>query len=322
MYTGNMHTGRNRVLVVVLLSLVLAGLAAYGTGDVDFGHSPLVPFYRLYSAASGNHLYTTNAQEVMNLVLSGDFRSEGRACYVFADQVLGTVPLYRFRDPAKGGHFYTIDQDEAAEELAESAVMEHIAGYVFAEPRQGTVAVLRFWNPVRQDHFYSTSIENDTNLEYQEVAFYSIAGDETIPLVHAWNWRNEDSLLLAGYSFATEKLNGGAPLSLAGYALGRGILGTTPLYRFYVPEAKDHVFTTDLQGEGAELLAGGAIPEGVIGYVFSEPETGLIPVHRVWVPELETHYFTANEKDYRLLLQAAGNVDEGVPFYLLSSTDD
>jgi hypothetical protein len=54
-----------------------------------------VPLYRLYSASTGDHFYTTSAAERANAIANVGYSDEGTACWVHPNAVANTVPLFR-----------------------------------------------------------------------------------------------------------------------------------------------------------------------------------------------------------------------------------
>jgi len=71
---------------------------------------------RVYSPASGDHLYTASVAERDTAVAQFGYVDEGVAFHVFATAGTGTTPLLRVFKPATVDHFYTTsvaDRDNA-----------------------------------------------------------------------------------------------------------------------------------------------------------------------------------------------------------------
>jgi hypothetical protein len=79
------------------------GITGYVYDGLASGTTPL---YRYYNTGSGDHLYTTNWNE-LGAGGSGGWVYEGISCYIFGSQVTGSVPLERWYNPTNGWHFYT-----------------------------------------------------------------------------------------------------------------------------------------------------------------------------------------------------------------------
>jgi hypothetical protein len=112
------------------------------------------PLHRYWNPQATDHFYTTDWNE-LGWGKHG-WSYEGAQCYVFAEQVPGSVPLYRYWNPGIGDHFYTTNWNEL-ENGRYGWNLERIQGYVFAQPGAGGVPLYRYWNPSIGDHFYTTN---------------------------------------------------------------------------------------------------------------------------------------------------------------------
>lgn len=139
----------------------LAGGAYHDEGIACFVYptqlSPpgTVPFFRLYNPDTGDHFYTTDANERDRAIARFGYRSEGIACSVFAaSSQPGLTPLYRLWNGDAHDHFYTIDSAERDRAQTLSRYRdEPIACYVFPVPGPtqsapaGSVPLYRLYVP-------------------------------------------------------------------------------------------------------------------------------------------------------------------------------
>jgi uncharacterized protein DUF5648 len=102
-----------------------------------------VTLYRYLNRLSGDHFFTTSAEEGNQAIAKYDCVSEGISCYLSPTQVPFTVPLYRLLVNKKY-HHYLIDPYERAQEMAGKfdsisnvhwpASDEGITGFVWTSP--------------------------------------------------------------------------------------------------------------------------------------------------------------------------------------------
>ncbi len=76
-----------------------------------------VPLFRLFNGGSGDHFYTTSELEKGGALASG-YTDEGISCFVFSDNISGTVALFRLFNGGSGDHFYTTSKLEKGGALA------------------------------------------------------------------------------------------------------------------------------------------------------------------------------------------------------------
>lgn len=112
------------------------------------------PLHRYWNPQATDHFYTSDWNELGWGNYGWSY--EGVQCYLFAEQVPGSVPLYRYWNPGIGDHFYTTNWNEL-ENGRYGWNLERVQGYVFAQPGAGGVPLYRYWNPSVGDHFYTTN---------------------------------------------------------------------------------------------------------------------------------------------------------------------
>jgi hypothetical protein len=121
---------------------------------------------------SGDHFYTTSAEERDFAIVEYGFTNEGTACHVYGSQALGTAPLYRTfaSNTFSGDHFYTMSAAERDYAVTDHGHLdEGIACYVYGSQVANTVPLYRLFNSHNDDHFYTTSAPERDNAitEYQ-----------------------------------------------------------------------------------------------------------------------------------------------------------
>ena len=90
---------------------LIEGIAFYAFTTQSSGASPV---YRLYNSETGDHFYTTSADE-KNLLTNNSssvYTYEGIAFYAFTTQTSETSTVYRLYNAINGDHFYTTSENE------------------------------------------------------------------------------------------------------------------------------------------------------------------------------------------------------------------
>ena len=110
-----------------------------------------VPLYRLYNPFSYEHLYTTDAAEVSNLVSLG-WKAEGQLCVTPG---LSEKKAFRLYNPFTGEHLYTLDTFEKDNCVAQGWKYE---GVSFYSADESGVQINRLFNPFEttNTHLYSS----------------------------------------------------------------------------------------------------------------------------------------------------------------------
>lgn len=134
---------------VAIDSYIYAYVASYAAIDE--------PVYRLYNPNSGEHLYTTEYNELVNCVNYG-WKDEGVARH----SEKNGVPLYRLYNPNAGDHHYTLDTAERAALVEMGWTAEGITCYTSAS--ENDRPVYRLYNPnavAGSHHFTFNATERD-----------------------------------------------------------------------------------------------------------------------------------------------------------------
>lgn len=140
------------------------------TGDVDMNYwygdltsanpdSPNQSMFRMYNPNSGEHFYTANTEERMNLVNQG-WTYEGTA---WTAPKSSNSPVYRLYNPNAGDHFYTQSAEER-DNLVKSGWKDEGIGWYSDDNKQ--VPLYREYNPNAQigTHNYTPSTEEHGRL--------------------------------------------------------------------------------------------------------------------------------------------------------------
>jgi hypothetical protein len=134
-----------------------------------------VPLYRLYNRVSGEHLYTSDAEEAKNLpVEAPDWVSEGDA---WVSPAFGE-PVYRLYNPILGDHHYSKDQNEINTLVAEHGWKVEIQAWFSF----GSQPLYRLYNPlaaVGSHHFTrdaheAQTLDSDTDWQYEGISWYGL----------------------------------------------------------------------------------------------------------------------------------------------------
>lgn len=160
-----------KVVFGLAVTLGLSGAALVQAEGAD-----AATLYRAYNPNTGEHLYTTNGNEIPSVVSAG-WKNEGNAWEVPSK---GT-PIYRMFNPNNGGdHHYTPNQAEVN--------MLKAAGWRYegvAWQSGGSIPVHRLYNPNAKTgthHFTIDANEKDALVragwKYEGVTMYS-GGDQT-----------------------------------------------------------------------------------------------------------------------------------------------
>ena len=130
--------------------------------------------YRLYNPNSGEHFYTSNLQEIDNIVAAG-WINEGLA---WKAPVSSKTPVYRLYNPNAGDHHYTTSASERDSLVQAGWKSEGIGWY--SDDDKG-VMLHRLYNPnaATGSHHYTTSSSEKDNLvtagwKYEGTAWYGI----------------------------------------------------------------------------------------------------------------------------------------------------
>jgi hypothetical protein len=131
--------------------------------------------YRVYLKWNGEHFYSNNYNEIVNIVARG---AQYEGIHFLAPSNLGTVPLYRFW-VAGNFHFYTQDVGEYNAVIRNPSFRsEGLAWNVYRTQVPGTVPIYRLYKRANGDHLYTASAaERDAAQSlgyiYEGVHFYN-----------------------------------------------------------------------------------------------------------------------------------------------------
>lgn len=211
-------------------SLKSAGWSGQG---VDFYADPGTsnsgyPVYRLYSSTSGSHRWSSNNDEISNLVKSG-YQNEGAAFTSISTvrQETAVAPtkllVYRFYIPQSKSHFWTTDVYERDVMISSGYNYEGVGWQ--SSSVTSNMPVYRLYAPSLQQHLYTT--------DAYEKSVLSGSG----------NWIDE------GPSFYVSKT-----------------ANSSSVYRLYAPSLAVHHLTNDAYERSVLLNSGNWRDEGVAWY--------------------------------------------------------
>ena len=133
-----------------------------------------VDMYRLYNPNSGEHFYTSDDSECIEVAASG-WRIEGVG---WVAPETSSAPVYRLYNPNAGDHHYTLDKAERDFLVKLGWNYEGVGWY---SDTSETVTVYREYNPnaIAGSHNFTTSKDEDTQLgkkgwSSEGVAWYAL----------------------------------------------------------------------------------------------------------------------------------------------------
>lgn len=141
---------------VIALVMVFALPAEKAQAATDYD-----PTYRLYNSYTGEHFYTTDANEYLVLVDAG-WDAEGVAWYA---PTSSETPVWRLYNSYTGEHLFTTDENEYEVLASIGWTQEGIAWY--ASDDESGVTVYRLYNPYEDAYTHLYTIDEN---EYAELA--------------------------------------------------------------------------------------------------------------------------------------------------------
>ena len=131
-----------------------------------------IPVYRMYNPRTGEHLYTTDTNEVEIIYRTQGWGKEGIGWYTTDEG----IPVYRLYSPKFDNHLYTSDQNEMN-------IITSKYGWVFDNVRNGVpqpvmyskgdTEIYRLYNPAQNDQHHLTTDKNEYDI------------------IPKWGWRQE-----------------------------------------------------------------------------------------------------------------------------------
>lgn len=109
-----------------------------------------VPVARMFNPVSGDHVWTTDGNEIDTLLFTRTWALEGPAFQLNPGPAEGLVPLYRVYWPLTGDHSLATAPPGV---LPPEARPEGILGYASAEARPGLVPLFGFRNKYGREFF-------------------------------------------------------------------------------------------------------------------------------------------------------------------------
>lgn len=164
-----------------------------------------VPLHRYWNPTIGDHLYTTNFNE-LGTGRAG-YRYERIQCYVMPKKGAGTVPLRRYWNPQTTDHFYTTRFGELGTGRA-GYILEGVQCHVYNTPQADRVPLHRYYRKAIGNHFYTTDFtELGTGrfgYKYEGIQCYVFAQQIAVPASVGFEETEEQGLAAEGFSLAGE----------------------------------------------------------------------------------------------------------------------
>ncbi|KAJ7587499.1 hypothetical protein C8J56DRAFT_1081749 [Mycena floridula] len=135
-----------------------------------------VPLYRVYAAASTNHVYSTDVDAVNIRVLNDGFVLEGVAAQVYETQEGSTVPLFWLNDASTAtDNVYTTSTTEKATLISQGLHDVGTVAYIYPSQICDSVPFYRLNKP-GVDNFHTTSISERDDAVASGYTFVGITG--------------------------------------------------------------------------------------------------------------------------------------------------
>lgn len=154
-YFFYIRSGRGLETRMYILEVEKKGAPAPAPTPTPSGSGDTI--YRLYHPVSGEHLYTTDTNEVANLTDSG-WQNEGSP-----GKSSGSLAVYRLYNRKSGEHLYTADETERASLTSGDWVYDNNQKPMFYAGASGANPMYRLYNPkaalVASHHYTSDSNE-------------------------------------------------------------------------------------------------------------------------------------------------------------------
>jgi hypothetical protein len=278
---------------------------------------------------TGDHFYTTSAQELAGAIAGVGYVSEGVACWVFPLPTPpipppgGTTPLYRLFNWGNGDHFYTTSVAERDGAIQNAGYAdEGVACYVYANPASNTTPLFRLFNPANGDHFYTTSgLERDNAVQNGGYINEGIAchvfnvqqGPPTVALFRLL--KRFGARVRLHLKTVQDHIDEG----VACHVFANPTPATTPLYRVYSAGVDDHFYTTSAAERDGAIQNLGYVDEGVACHVFANPAPDTTPLYRLYSARVNDHFYTTSAAERDGAIQNVGYVDEGVACHVFAN---
>ncbi len=232
------------------------------------------------------------------------------------EQLPQTLPLYGLVGREEGlGHYVTTDYNDYKAKVGTVAshgeyLLGVIPGYVYKEQQPDTIPLYRVYNPTTHDYrVVGKSYNQVLGQGYQEDALlgyvYANQAPHTKPIYLMYNDETKDSTIQTtdneriiaqqmGYNY----------LSIEGYVLEspNSDIQYIRIYRFYNPDAVDHMLGGEQEKQYLEQINSVYHPEGYM-YILSGPTAGTVPLYRMYYDG--TAEYSWKDKDHVCLSDVA-----------------
>lgn len=170
--------GEEQAAAAAVSSAAIGGTVTV-TATIYDPNSATIPIYRFYSARSGTHFYTPNAEERDMVITRWPtvWSYEGIAYTV--NPAKNTQPLFRFYNRKNGSHFYTSSSSERDMVLSQWSNIYQYDGETYKvtpHAQSGKTPVYRFYNRRNGSHFYTSSPEERDTVLAKWLSIYQLEG--------------------------------------------------------------------------------------------------------------------------------------------------
>lgn len=302
---------------------VAASASDSGSSEDTTAPDTLTPLFRFFSGKYGDHLYTTDRNEVSE---SGGWVFEGITAYIHSKEVSGMKPLYRTFQVSKLDHIYSTEKPTTSEDVRD----EGIQGYISGSQGAGLVPLNQYYSEKLGDHFYTTDSGNSIKIGENEYKFGKIEGyvvppkeDEKakskdgvvtvtgtttaagsnstagtgsgmnlVPLFRYWNPRLRDHYYTINFDLLGNGKHGWRYQGIQAYIYKSEVQDSVPLYKYWNIRLGDHFYTTKWNELGTGKA--GYQYKGILGYVLNDRKPGAVPMYRYYNAKIGDHFFTDN----------------------------
>lgn len=98
--------------------------------------------------------------------------------------------------------------------------------------------------------------------------------------------------------------------------------GFSPLYRYWNPDIKNHLYTTNILEIGTSVVGekgkNNYISEGIQCILYGTQASGALPLHRYWNKVTQDHLYTTNRREISQDTEHQGYTYQGVTGYCYS----
>lgn len=265
----------------------------FGPGKHDkITNAKPVPFLRYFNAASNDHMYTADPNQL------GDGRDgyvrDGIAGSIYPSRVKGTIPLYRYWNEARKDHVFTTRFDDFwyGKDGYDYVAVE---GFVYPTEVKNSKALHRYFNGATKDTLLTTNFDEFNGRNGKNgFGYHRIEGwvppiqapgteqaatnSRPEPLIRYRHTGNGDHRMVRGLADLGTGRDGYEFEKVVGMIFPEKASGTVPLYQYYNSRTKDYAVAKDFEDWG--YGKSGYSYLGILGFVYPDPQSGSVELRR------------------------------------------